>query len=118
MPIYDFQCSNCDAVLSDVIMTVAEREAFCSTGVCKECQSTGTMRSLIGSFKAVFGKGSHTHEIRTMEQRYKRRNERLDSLPKEHQSKISEFMKRHNVRATPPAYMPDNKNKPRKQTDD
>lgn len=51
----------------------------------------------------IFGRGSDTWERKVMQDRYKKRNERLDSLPSEQKEGMKKFFNKFGVNKTAPS---------------
>ena len=62
MPIFDFQCTNCETLKEDVILRVKDTDDKSTYPVCPECGNV--MTKLIGNpGRAIFkGRGFHCNE--------------------------------------------------------
>lgn len=113
MPIYDFHCLDCGHLKENIVLTFAEFDEVKEMGgvPCPDCP--GMMISKPGRFGVKFGKvpgkgsqmvpGSKRERRQLMEQRYRKRNARLESLPEGQKRRMEKFMDRFGVRKTAPA---------------
>lgn len=113
MPVYDFLCPDCGALEENLVLTFEEYDAQKALGglPCEKCP--GFMQIKPGRFGLKFGRvagrgsqtypGSKRERRQLMEQRYEKRNARLDALPEEQKRRMEKFMDRRGVRKTAPA---------------
>lgn len=113
MPIYDFICHGCSHLIENAHMTFDEFDDMKSLGglPCPKCPDW--MHVKPGRFAIKFGKvpgkgsqtfpGSKRERRQLMEQRYEKRNARLEALPPQQKEKMVRFMERFGVKKTAPA---------------
>lgn len=115
MPLHDFLCDpdmgGCGNVEENWAMKFAEFDDFKAAGCpCPECGHE--MRQVFSTCRFHFpsvntGKGikptSKRGQMQQMEQRYKKRNERLEKLPPDQKARMEKFFERRGVRKTPPS---------------
>jgi hypothetical protein len=114
MPTFDFLC-DC-GFGAEISVTVVENDVIDEDGgiECPQCE--GTMKKLPSVLNYQFAKVPNSRgklqpggkrELRQMMQRrFRKREERLESMPKYMQDRMVKFMEKYNVRRTPPPAPP------------
>lgn len=113
MPIYDFICPECDYLIENVYATYQEFDDIKAAGgiPCQLCPAMMHTKPVM--FNVQFAKvrnskgklqpGDKRGLRKMMEERYRKRNERLEAMPKPQQERFIKFMERMGVRKTAPS---------------
>lgn len=103
MPFYDFQCEKCGLQYQDVLLTFSQKQDFLKEECpgCGECKLQSDLRNVRLAY--IPKDGSPEFERRVMQDRFKKRNERLDALPPENQAKMKQFFNKYGINKTAPS---------------
>lgn len=108
--IYHLKCEACNTELGEFTIPIADYDNVVPLMSCPVCEKVGEVRPIMDGFPALhFGKGTGTYQRNVMQERFKKRDEKLDKLDPIQKQRMAKFMDRYGVRKTAPMDIPPKK---------